>query len=42
MAVEEANAKGGVKGKQIEVKTLDDQGKPEEAAVAATRLMTED
>ena len=42
MAVEEANAKGGVKGKQLEVKTLDDQGKPEEAAVAATRLMTED
>jgi branched-chain amino acid transport system substrate-binding protein len=42
MAVEEANAKGGVKGKKLEVKTLDDGGKPEEAAVAATRLITED
>jgi branched-chain amino acid transport system substrate-binding protein len=42
MAIEEANAKGGVKGKQLDVKTLDDQGKPEEAAVAATRLLTED
>jgi branched-chain amino acid transport system substrate-binding protein len=42
LAVEEANKKGGVKGKQIEVKTLDDGGKPEEAAVAATRLITQD
>ncbi|BDG09816.1 ABC transporter substrate-binding protein [Anaeromyxobacter paludicola] len=42
LAVDEQNKKGGVKGKQIVVKTLDDQGKPEEAAVAATRLVTQD
>jgi branched-chain amino acid transport system substrate-binding protein len=42
LAIDEANKKGGVKGKQIEVKTLDDGGKPEEAAVAATRLITQD
>jgi branched-chain amino acid transport system substrate-binding protein len=42
LAVEELNAKGGVKGKQIDLKTYDDQGKPEEAAVAATRLVTQD
>src|SRR5512140_3457987 len=42
LAIEELNAKGGVKGKQVEVKTYDDQGKPEEAAVAATRLITQD
>ena len=42
LAVDEANKKGGVKGKMIEVKTLDDQGKPEEAATAATRLITQD
>ena len=35
LAVDEQNKKGGVKGKQLTVKTLDDQGKPEEAAVAA-------
>jgi len=42
LAIEEANKKGGVKGKQVALKTLDDQGKPEEAAVAATRLVTQD
>jgi branched-chain amino acid transport system substrate-binding protein len=42
LAVDEQNKKGGVNGKQIDVKTLDDQGKPEEAAVAATRLITQD
>jgi branched-chain amino acid transport system substrate-binding protein len=42
LAIAEQNKKGGVKGKQIELKTLDDQGKPEEAAVAATRLITQD
>jgi branched-chain amino acid transport system substrate-binding protein len=42
LAIEEANAKGGVKGKRIELKTYDDQGKPEEAAVAATRLAVND
>jgi branched-chain amino acid transport system substrate-binding protein len=42
LAIEEANAAGGVKGRKIELKVLDDQGKPEEAVTAATRLVTED
>ncbi len=42
LAIEELNAKGGLKGKQVDLKTYDDQGKPEEAAVAATRLITQD
>lgn len=41
LAIEEANAKGGVKGKQLEVISLDDQGKPEEAATAVTKLITQ-
>jgi branched-chain amino acid transport system substrate-binding protein len=42
MAVDEANKAGGVKGKQIQVRVYDDQGRPEEAANAATRLVNED
>jgi branched-chain amino acid transport system substrate-binding protein len=42
LAVEEQNAAGGIKGRPIEVKTLDNQGKPEESAVAATRLISQD
>ncbi len=42
LAIDELNAKGGLKGKQVELKTYDDQGKPEEAALAATRLITQD
>jgi branched-chain amino acid transport system substrate-binding protein len=42
LAIEELNSKGGVKGKQLDLKTYDDQGKPEEAALAATRLITQD
>jgi branched-chain amino acid transport system substrate-binding protein len=42
LAIEEVNAKGGVKGKQLDLKTYDSQGKPEEAAVAATRFVTQD
>ncbi len=42
LAIEEINGKGGVKGKRVELKTYDDQGKPEEAAVAATRLIVND
>jgi branched-chain amino acid transport system substrate-binding protein len=42
LAVDEANAKGGVKGRKIEVETLDNQGRPEESANAAIRLITED
>jgi branched-chain amino acid transport system substrate-binding protein len=39
---DEVNAKGGIKGRQVKVITLDDQGKPEEAATAATRLIASD
>jgi len=42
LAIAEANAAGGVKGKKLALKTYDDQGKPEEAAVAATRLIVQD
>jgi branched-chain amino acid transport system substrate-binding protein len=42
LAIEEQNKKGGIDGAQIALKTLDDQGKPEEATTAATRLLTED
>lgn len=42
LAIDEQNRKGGVKGKQLVLKTYDDQGKPEEAQVAATRLVTQD
>ena len=42
MAIDEANAEGGVKGKKLKVIVYDDQSKPEEAAAAATRLITQD
>jgi branched-chain amino acid transport system substrate-binding protein len=42
LALDEQNKKGGVKGRQLALKTLDDQGKPEEAQVAATRLVVND
>ena len=42
LAFEEINKAGGVKGKKLARKTLDDQGKPEEAQVAATRLIVND
>jgi branched-chain amino acid transport system substrate-binding protein len=42
MAIKEANAAGGVKGKKLETRVYDDQGKPEEAANAATRLVNQD
>jgi branched-chain amino acid transport system substrate-binding protein len=41
MAIEEKNKAGGIKGKQIKLIALDDQGKPEEAAAAVTRLVTQ-
>src|SRR5262245_60126653 len=42
MAIEEINAAGGVLGKKIRVVVLDDQGKPDEAATAMSRLITQD
>ena len=42
LALEEANASGGVKGKKLAVRVYDDQSKPEEAASATTRLISQD
>jgi branched-chain amino acid transport system substrate-binding protein len=42
LAINQANQSGGVKGKQIAVRVYDDQSKPEEAANAATRLISQD
>lgn len=42
LAVEERNAAGGVKGRKIEVRTLDTAGKAQEAGAAVTRLITQD
>lgn len=42
LALKQENAEGGVKGKQVQVRVYDDQSKPEEAANAATRLITQD
>ncbi len=42
LALEEANAAGGVKGRKLAVRVYDDQSKPEEAANAATRLISQD
>lgn len=42
MAVEEWNTRGGIHGKTIKIKSLDNQGKPEEAAATATRLINQD
>ncbi|HYO52867.1 ABC transporter substrate-binding protein [Archangium sp.] len=42
LAIKEANAAGGVKGRKLEIRVYDDQGKPEESSQAATRLITQD
>jgi branched-chain amino acid transport system substrate-binding protein len=42
LAFSELNAAGGVKGKKLKLVTLDDQGKPEEAATAVTKLISQD
>jgi branched-chain amino acid transport system substrate-binding protein len=41
LAIDEVNAAGGVKGRKIALEVMDTQGKPEETATAATRLITE-
>ncbi len=41
-AVEEANAAGGVKGRLVEVRAYDSQGRLEESVSAAKRLITQD
>jgi len=42
LAVKEINAAGGVNGKQVQLITEDDQGKPEQAALVAEKLITRD
>lgn len=42
LAIDEANAAGGIKGKKIKLITLDNQGKPEEAASVVTRLIEQE
>ena len=42
LALIDANEAGGVKGKKVAVRVYDDQSKPEEAASATTRLITQD
>jgi branched-chain amino acid transport system substrate-binding protein len=41
LAFDEVNAAGGVLGKKLKVLTEDDQSKPEEAATAATKLISQ-
>jgi branched-chain amino acid transport system substrate-binding protein len=42
MAIEEANAEGGIGGSALAVIDEDDQGKPEEAATAVNKLISQD
>ncbi|MDO9277977.1 MAG: ABC transporter substrate-binding protein [Polaromonas sp.] len=42
LAVAQANAKGGIKGKKIELVVYDDQASPKEAVPAATKLVEKD
>jgi branched-chain amino acid transport system substrate-binding protein len=39
LAVDEVNARGGIKGRKLELAVLDDQGKTDEATSAVTRLI---
>ncbi|HZI13047.1 MAG TPA: ABC transporter substrate-binding protein [Myxococcus sp.] len=41
-AVEEVNAAGGVKGRKVELRSYDTQGRIEESVAAAQRLLTQD
>lgn len=42
LAMDEINAKGGIRGKKLKVVSVDNQGKPEEAATAVRKLITQD
>ena len=42
LAIKQVNAKGGIKGKKLKLISLDNQGKPEEAATAVTKLITQE
>lgn len=41
LAFEQINSQGGIRGKKLELVSMDDQSKPEEAATAATKLITQ-
>jgi len=41
-AIEEANAAGGVRGRKVELRSYDTQGRIEESVAAAKRLLTQD
>ncbi len=41
LAIGEANAAGGIKGRKLEVQVYDTVGKPEEAAIAAARAINQ-
>jgi branched-chain amino acid transport system substrate-binding protein len=41
LAMKQINAAGGVKGKKLEEVLVDDQGRPDEAATAVTKLITQ-
>lgn len=42
MVIDETNKAGGIDGKKLRLISLDDQGKPEEAVTAVTKLVTQD
>ena len=42
MAVDEANAKGGINGKQVVVQVEDNNGKPDQSATAVQKLISSD
>lgn len=42
LAIKQENEAGGIKGKKLQIVALDDQGKPDEAATAVTKLITQD
>lgn len=42
LAIEQANAEGGVQGRPLKLLSLDDQGRSDEAAIAAQKLITQD
>jgi branched-chain amino acid transport system substrate-binding protein len=42
LAVDEVNAKGGIKGRKLDVHSLDDRGSTQEAGTAVTRLIQND
>jgi len=41
LAIDEANAAGGIRGRKVEIQVYDTGGKPEEAAIAAARAISE-